>query len=120
MLGAAPDRGVAGVYPGWGTGGWLGGLYPVPTRPSQDPYLVISEAKGPTYGQMKVNIDCFMRFPRLGPERVQKGSRMSSQMTLQDRSPDGPQMTSDHPYPRPQISHSQNKGLFKVLLTVAG
>ena len=39
-----------------GLGGCLGGLYPVPTQPSQDPYLVYSEAKGPTYGQMKAII----------------------------------------------------------------
>ena len=39
-------HGRGGVYPGWGSGGWLGGTreglyrYPVP-YPSQDPYLTL-------------------------------------------------------------------------------
>ena len=49
-----------GVYPGWcgegytGVGAWEG-YTGTPARPSQDPKLVYSEAKGPTHGQMKLN-----------------------------------------------------------------
>ena len=57
---------VAGVYPGWG-GRWVGreGAIPVP-HPTSPRTLIfhIFKAKGPTYGQMKANIDPFMRFLR--------------------------------------------------------
>ena len=46
--------GVPGV---WDLGGWLGGLYRYPNIPSQDPYLVNSSLKAPTYGQMKAILE---------------------------------------------------------------
>ena len=49
------------------TGGCLGGYTGYYPGTSQDPDISIFKAKGPTYGQMKGNIDCFMRFPRYGP-----------------------------------------------------
>ena len=43
--------------------GWvLGRAIPVPTRPSQDPELVIFKVKRPTYGQMKAILVNSMRF----------------------------------------------------------
>ena len=63
--------GVPGV---WDEGGWLGGclggLYRYPPDQSQDPYIHIFKAKGPTHGQMKAFLDYSMRFLRLGPDRV--------------------------------------------------
>ena len=41
-----------------------------PPVPSQDPYLANSEAKGPTYGQMKAILRYYMRFLRYGLKRV--------------------------------------------------
>ena len=47
-------------------GTWVGlegcytGYHPVTL---QDPYLVYSEAQGPTYGQMKLILEVLMRFP---------------------------------------------------------
>ena len=57
-------EGVPGV---WYPEGGLGGLYRYPTIPSQDPYLVNSEVKDPTHGQMKAILMHYMRFLRLGP-----------------------------------------------------
>ena len=54
------------VYPGWWEDGWVpGGTIPgyYPDQ-SQDPYLVIIQALGPTHGQMKGISDLLMRFLR--------------------------------------------------------
>ena len=66
-----PVTGVGGVYPGCGTGGAGRVLYRVPTQPPEYPYLVIFSLKASTYGQMKVFLRYFMRFPEIGSRNDQ-------------------------------------------------
>ena len=82
-------EGVPGVWDRVGTGEGYTGTQP---RPSQDPYLVLIQPQGPTYGQMKVKKSILMRFPRMGLEWVQKRSRIDLRLTLQTTSQTGPQM----------------------------
>ena len=66
-LRAVAGRGVPGVVrEGWDREGYTG-YYP---QPSQDPYLVINLALGPTHGRMKAKFSKMMRFLRLGLEWV--------------------------------------------------
>ena len=61
--GTSVSMGTGEVYPGWWD--WVGtgeGYTGTQTLPSQGPILSIFSLKAPTYGQMKVNYDCFMRF----------------------------------------------------------
>ena len=59
--------GRGGVYPGYGTWGWLGGAIPVPRpHPFQDPELDIFYKIDPTHGQMKAILMTLMRFLRYG------------------------------------------------------
>ena len=65
-----PDGAREGV-PGVWDDGWAGrGYTGVLPSPSQVPIFSIYLASGPTYGQMKAKLDSFMRFLRLGLERV--------------------------------------------------
>ena len=64
----AGSRGRGEVYPGYGTGGWVGRAIPVPHQTSsQGPIFSIFKVKSPTHGQMKAIPSYSMRFPRLGP-----------------------------------------------------
>ena len=64
-------------------GGWEG-YTGYPARHLPGPIFNIYLRRSPTYGQMKANYEVSMRFPRMGPERVQNGSRIGLRMTLPD------------------------------------
>ena len=51
--------------------GGPGGLYRVLPGTHPGPIFSLFLAQGPTHGQMKLNNEILMRFPRMGPERVQ-------------------------------------------------
>ena len=54
-------------------GWWVGreGYTRVLPSTLPDPIFNIFLASEPTYGQMKLNLRLFMRFPRMGPRMVQ-------------------------------------------------
>ena len=55
----------------------------------------------------------------MGLEWVQKGSILTPESTLQDRSRDGPQIALRSLIPRPQETNGPERALFSVLLTIA-
>ena len=112
------------MYPGYGTGGVLGGCYTgvLPsTLPGThiQPYLASGPYLRPNEGISEV----FMRFPRIGsrkgPEKGPEMTRIDSESTLPDWSRDGPQITSRSPIPALSHTAVSNRALFKVLLTIA-
>ena len=85
------------MYPGYGmvVGGWRG-YTGYPPSHSRDPYLVIFRLKGPTHGQMKVNLRLFNEVSQIDLRLTSESTPFDPQIDPPDhpprRSPDGPQI----------------------------